>query len=382
MMTPDDAANGRARLQAVQARVRRLLQAHPWLGDEIKQAYEYYSLLRDTFDRQTRAANIRKRQLARELLESGKVIDPALDDGGASLVIKLRGVCPAKLATQLEQHRTGTPLPAALERQAAKAALEAMDHDDKLQADDATDEELDVLVGLTQRKLSTKTHVEFTWRIHVATPPWEEPADPSRLDVVPLIPVYAPTGDIKQDVQRHSRTRFAGGSDAGNPESSHLARFDAESFRYIALYRLGGLADTSDPDPAAFPPTVAEQMADTVEAWTATRAACVALPSADTSATRSAGQEAPTMSPSLDRLALTESEALVLKTMALFSPVQLVSAATIVAEMTDFQRLSPRTVFLSIKALIRLGLAERPGNSRSGARLLPAGRRMASSIAD
>lgn len=80
--------------------------------------------------------------------------------------------------------------------------------------------------------------------------------------------------------------------------------------------------------------------------------------------------------------ALTLKEATVLRTLAIFDPSELVSAARIESEMELSVRLSARTIGKAIGRLIEFGLAERPLGERSGTRLAIAGRRLAQKIAD
>ena len=80
--------------------------------------------------------------------------------------------------------------------------------------------------------------------------------------------------------------------------------------------------------------------------------------------------------------ALTENQSQVLKTLALFDGSQLLSAATITAEMDRSARLNVETVRQCVGKLIESGWAERPEGERSGARLTNEGRRVVGKIAD
>jgi len=80
--------------------------------------------------------------------------------------------------------------------------------------------------------------------------------------------------------------------------------------------------------------------------------------------------------------ALTANEASVLRTLAIFDPAELASAARVEAAMDRTERISDKTIRIAILRLIELGLAERPEGDRSGARLTIAGRRLARKIAD
>jgi hypothetical protein len=80
--------------------------------------------------------------------------------------------------------------------------------------------------------------------------------------------------------------------------------------------------------------------------------------------------------------ALTANESRVLLTMARFDASRLLPLKTIAEEMDATVRLSVETVRLIVGKLIELNLAERPEGVRSGARLNPAGRKLAAKIAD
>ncbi|HED53178.1 MAG TPA: hypothetical protein ENJ00_03135 [Phycisphaerales bacterium] len=80
--------------------------------------------------------------------------------------------------------------------------------------------------------------------------------------------------------------------------------------------------------------------------------------------------------------ALTQNEALVLKTLGLFDSSILVSAATIEREMDPRERISNRTINTAVRRLIEIGLAERPEGPRRGCRLTRAGRVQMRKIAD
>jgi hypothetical protein len=80
--------------------------------------------------------------------------------------------------------------------------------------------------------------------------------------------------------------------------------------------------------------------------------------------------------------ALSETDRMVLQTMAIFDPSRLLSTATIAEAMAPAARLAHRTIGPIVRRLIELELAERPEGDRSGARLTMRGRRLASKIAD
>jgi hypothetical protein len=80
--------------------------------------------------------------------------------------------------------------------------------------------------------------------------------------------------------------------------------------------------------------------------------------------------------------ALTGNEASVLRTLAIFDPAELASAARVEAAMDRAERISDKTIRVAIRRLVELGLAERPEGDRSGARLTIAGRRLVRKIAD
>jgi hypothetical protein len=78
--------------------------------------------------------------------------------------------------------------------------------------------------------------------------------------------------------------------------------------------------------------------------------------------------------------ALTANEAAVLRTLAIFDPAELASAARVEAAMDRADRISDKTIRVAIRRLVELGLAERPEGDRSGARLTIAGRRLVRKI--
>ena len=80
--------------------------------------------------------------------------------------------------------------------------------------------------------------------------------------------------------------------------------------------------------------------------------------------------------------ALTANEASVLRTLAIFDPAELASAARVEAAMDRAERISDKTIRVAIRRLVELGLAERPEGDRSGARLTIAGRRLVRKITD
>jgi hypothetical protein len=80
--------------------------------------------------------------------------------------------------------------------------------------------------------------------------------------------------------------------------------------------------------------------------------------------------------------ALTANEVSVLRTLAIFDPAELASAARVEAAMDRAERISDKTIRVAIRRLVELGLAERPEGDRSGARLTIAGRRLVRKIAD
>jgi hypothetical protein len=79
---------------------------------------------------------------------------------------------------------------------------------------------------------------------------------------------------------------------------------------------------------------------------------------------------------------LTTSQARVLVTMSLFDGSRLLATKAIIEEMDAASRLSAETVRLAVRYLIEVDLAERPDGERQGARLTPAGRRLAAKIGD
>jgi hypothetical protein len=270
MPSSHDEADGLALLQAVQARVRKLVKEYPWFVSEIEIAASRYAILCEIYQVKHLANLAKQRRLARELLASGRFTDPTLTGDQSPLTVKFDWLCPVELAAKLKKAGRGTKLPPRLERQAAEAALSALDGFERLQAEDLTDDQSDAIIRDVNQTVAAKTHVEFPWRISIARPEvWEEPPDPHALDLVPLLKIPAQAGIARADHARYLQARFASGSDGEDEEPRHLARFDSASYRAIAVVRLAGLASTPQPDPVAFPPDVAEQMADTIEAWAA-----------------------------------------------------------------------------------------------------------------
>jgi hypothetical protein len=201
-------ANELARLQAVQARVRTLVQEHGWFADAIRAAYDDYSALVERFEAEESAMRDWERRLARELLADGRLFDPQARDNRPCLIVPVRGLCPVNLAGELKLHGRGDTLPQKLERKGAAAALAAFDRDVTYQGHDLPVKTREAMAAEYRAALDARTHVSFVCRIVVSRPSdWAAPADPRSLD------------------------------------QAHLARFAEADLLTIALHRLGGLAD-------------------------------------------------------------------------------------------------------------------------------------------
>lgn len=263
-------------LVLIQKRVRALAQRHEWFADALRSAFVAYRELGDRYLAEVQALRDREEGLARELLARGFLFDPAARDNSPCLFVSVEGLCPKALAQELERFPNGN-CPRALEKRGAAAALTAFDQEQRWQSRELPEQQREKIVAERRRILRSGLQVEFTWRIVVSRPAdWREPNNPHSLD----------------------------------PED--LEQFSDVDFRAIALYRLGGLADTralrpivSKPaksgDPVRdiglfitwrsrfpvdqnqggyddlcerkFPPDVAEQMMNVVEAWVGSKSA-------------------------------------------------------------------------------------------------------------
>ncbi|HEX8875274.1 MAG TPA: hypothetical protein VF777_00890 [Phycisphaerales bacterium] len=213
-------ADALARLQAVQARVRTLVQEHGWFGDAIRAAFDDYSTLVERFATEESAMRDRERRLARKLLEDGRLFDPKARDNGSCLIATVRGLCPVALAGRLAKHEHGEAMPRELEREGAAAALAAFDREEISHDRGLPEKKRQAMAAKHRAALDAQTDAAFIWRIVVSRPrDWVEPADPRSLD------------------------------------RAHLARFTDADYRTIALYRLGGLADVGALRPILLQPT-------------------------------------------------------------------------------------------------------------------------------
>ena len=265
-------ADDLSRLRAVQARVRERARTDPRWAEAIRDAFPDFLALVAKTDAETRALGDRKRGLARAILAAGHLRDPACRLGAPALFVKVKGLCPKDLADRLEQHGNSSSMPKDLEQESAAAALAALDRDERYQRGGLSEDELDAMAAQYAAAKTAGTHVEYTWRVVVARPDdWHEPVDPRSLNL------------------------------------ADLQRFAEAEYITIALYRLGGLADTDavrpivpEPgqtgsygedmiayafwrhrcpvragtpgdqyaiDPTQFPPAIAEQMLADAEDW-------------------------------------------------------------------------------------------------------------------
>lgn len=267
-------ADALTRLVNVKTRVVALAGKHPWFLEAIRNAQVAFLDLGATYQREMSAMYDRERTLARDLLSKGLLRDPVAMHNGPCLPVRVEGLCPPDLAKRLEKYTAGAAVPADLEREGAAAALAAFDRDEIYQRGNLTDEESEAMAAEYRAAIAAQTHVRFTWLVQVSSPAdWREPADPYALDLIPLLPKPADTGDPRRDMAAYAAWRYAANDGDSSPEESELARFSEDDYRTIALYRLGGLANSGHLDTSKIPPDVAEQMLGVVERWVLVEAA-------------------------------------------------------------------------------------------------------------
>jgi hypothetical protein len=254
------------RLKIVRERVRHHARTEKAFDTALRESFAAYSILCDRYNSECRANAARKRQLARDVLKSGRLTDPKLRQGVRRLVIIEEGLCPIELA----KYRVGKRPESRREVKAlADVVLAAMDKRDEFES--AVPSRQEQISAEYIAAITAGTHVCAQWDIEVACPKdWKIPPDPHSLERV------------------------------------DLARFPEDEFRTIAFYHLGGLADLGavrllvprpqegrgmagvpeyaawkyrhptqdgidavdpDPDPTFLNPNIAEQMLDHVEAW-------------------------------------------------------------------------------------------------------------------
>ncbi|NUQ68780.1 MAG: hypothetical protein HUU18_10950 [Phycisphaerales bacterium] len=271
-------ANEHERLNAIRDRVRELALNHVWFADAIRAAFEgILDLWADYYSRQL-AQRARERTLARELLSSGRIVDPTIDANSRVLSVIVSGACPVALANRLRNHRRSDAMPRNLERESAAASLAALDREDLQREHEPSASDCVDNATMHAAKIAS-THVPFMWKIVVPLPDnWQEPINPFSL------------------------------------ERSDLERLAEADFRTIALFRLGALADVGNvrplvakpnetgdkerdfvayaawrsrlpidndqleknepvPDTRALPPYIAEQFMGNVETWASGEAA-------------------------------------------------------------------------------------------------------------
>lgn len=234
-----DSADELKRLEVVRNRVRQLARRYGWFADAIRQAFADYLILSARFLTEQSGHHDRERQLAREVLAAGYLTDPNYVDNRPCLFVPVDGLCPTKLAECLLKQRQDKPTPKSLLEKSARAALAAFDRHTKYQAGDLPDGEREAMAVEYRAKVRAQTHVTFTWHVIVAQPgDWQEPADPHSL------------------------------------ERTHLERFTDVEYRTIALYRLGGLADTGSTRPIVQRPTSTGNRVREVAAYAAWLSRC------------------------------------------------------------------------------------------------------------
>jgi hypothetical protein len=267
-------ADALTRLVNVKTRVVALAGKHPWFLEAIRNAQDAFLDLGATYQREMSAMYDRERTLARDLLSKGLLRDPVAMHNGPCLPVRVEGLCPPDLAKRLEKYTAGAAVPADLEREGAAAALAAFDRDEIYQRGNLTDEESEAMAAEYRAAIAARTHVSFSWLVVVSRPAdWREPADPYALDLIPFLPKPAETGDPRRDMAAYAAWRYAANDGDSSPEESELARFSEDDYRTIALYRLGGLANSGHLDTSKIPPDVAEQMLGVVERWVLVEAA-------------------------------------------------------------------------------------------------------------
>lgn len=212
------------RLRTVQDRVRTLVRRHVWFADAMRKASDDIWTLDERFEsRRDQMRELERRQV-RQLLESGRLVDPEVRNGRPGLFMRLEGLLPESLAARLREYSAGDAIPEELEGPAARALLEALD----LEPQGQTPAPPDQGRGAIDAARLAEPLVPFSWRVAFLRPSnWEEPADPFSL------------------------------------QRSDLDRFTDDEYRTIALYRLGGLADVGSFRPLVRqPPATGEPLRD------------------------------------------------------------------------------------------------------------------------
>jgi hypothetical protein len=212
MDTTRNGTDGVARLQVVQDRVRSLARNHEWFGDAIRDALFGYIALCVRFGREKEAMRQQERQLARDLLAKGWLRDPSAGDYTHCTFVSVHGLCPISLHARLAEYGWNPIMPRELEQENAAAALAAMDREDEYNTRDLPEARKNAMDAEYSAALEAKTHGPYQWRVLVSLPPdRKEPASPYGLD------------------------------------PDNLSQFTEAEYRTIALYWLGGLADTGSP---------------------------------------------------------------------------------------------------------------------------------------
>ncbi len=260
------------RLKAVQLRIRALANEHPWFAEALRAAFLDFNALLDRRQAEQKALDAREADMAYDLLRRGMLRDPQPETANDCIMHKVTGLCPALLAEELKKFPRSEALPKDVEQRGAAAALSAMEWSRTYNDHGLAKSAAKSMADDYNTKINAGTHVPFTWWVVMPRPAdWSQPLDPYELD------------------------------------AETLACYSELDYLTIALYRLGGLADTgairprvpepadtgdmihdvglrlvwenrlacfdepgrkvTEPDPVKFPPGVAQQMLDDVEVW-------------------------------------------------------------------------------------------------------------------
>lgn len=271
-------ANEHERLNAIRDRVRELALNHVWFADAIRAAFEgILDLWADYYNRQL-AQRDRKRTLARELLSSGRIVDPTIDANSRVLSVIVSGACPVALANRLRNHRRSDAMPRNLERESAAAALAALDREDLQREHEPSASDCVINATMHAAKIAI-TNVPFMWKIVVPLPDnWQEPINPFSLERTDLerlaeadfrtialfwLGALADVGNVRPLVAKPNET--------GDKERDFVAYAAWRSRLPIDNDQLE--KNEPVPDTRALPPYIAEQFMGNVETWASGEAA-------------------------------------------------------------------------------------------------------------
>jgi hypothetical protein len=259
------------RLRTVQKRVRELLLAHePWLRERFRTAFGDYMKLNSRRAKQTAALWRRQWKMARTVLSKGYLHDPALKRNHEPMIFDFEGECPKELATRLQAHMAaGKHAPKLPPKKVAKA-LFAFDLDMQYQIGRLSDEQRKRMAAKSRRQKAAGTHVSFHWQFWLAKPSdWPEDASPHAPELSTLseedyftVALYNLGGLADTDSQRPliPKPRKGGGG------IEYLLRYFAWEARF-PVAKWGETGQESELDVVQFPPLEAEQMLAFVESW-------------------------------------------------------------------------------------------------------------------